>query len=295
MNDHERYKELLPLYVAGQLGDAERAEIEGHLGGCAECQADHSLWREISAEISTTGRAVVAPPRLVDRALERIHARPPLQAAFLRAWQLLRAQALLVHHELWPACAAVMAIGVVVALLVEKESVIHFIAPMVAAASLAVTYGPEHDPAVELALSTPTSPWKILLARLTLVSGYNLLLALIASLALLVIIPLDLVGALILAWLGPLTFLSALALLLSLWIGTSNAVTIVYGLWLVRTIQPAQTIGVWELSPAWETLFSTYQQFWQDPMLLLIFSLLLLGIALLSANRSERVFSQRMA
>jgi hypothetical protein len=294
MSDHERYKELLPLYVAGQLGDAERAEIQGHLSGCADCRADHSMWREVSAEISTTGRAVVAPLQLADCALERIHVRLPLQAAFLRAWQLLRAQALLVHHELWPACAAVMAIGVVVALLVEKESVIHFIAPMVAAASLAATYGPEHDPAVELALSTPTSPWKILLARLTLVSGYNLLLALMASLVLLVIIPPDLVGALILAWLGPLTFLSALALLLSLWIGTNNAVTVVYGLWLARTLQPAQTIGVWKLSPAWDAFFLTYRQFWQNSMLLLTFSLLLFGFALLLANRSERVFSQRM-
>jgi hypothetical protein len=188
-----------------------------------------------------------------------------------------------------------MAIGVVAALLVEKEGVIHFIAPMVAATSLAVIYGPEHDPAIELALSTPTSPWKILLARLTLVSGYNLLLTLMASLVLLVIVPLDLFGTLILAWLGPLTFLSALALLLSLWIGTSNAVTIVYGLWLAQYIQPAQTIGVWNLSPAWEAFFSAYQRFWQDPMLLLTFSLLLLGVALLSANRPERMFSQRMA
>ncbi len=295
MNEHERLEELLPLYAAGQLDKQERAEVEGHLAGCAECQADYAVWMEVSTAISTASRATVAPPVLAERALERIHARPPLQSAFMRAWQLLQAQAPLVQHELWPACAAVMALGVAVALLAEKEGVIRFIAPMVAAASLAAIYGPEHDPATELALATPTSPWKILLARLTLVSGYNLLLALIASLALLAIIPLDLFGALILAWLGPLTFLSALALLLSLWIGTGNAVTIAYGLWLAQYIQPAPAIGIWKLSPGGAALLSAYQRFWQNPSLLLLFSLLLLGIALTSANRSERVLSQGIA
>lgn len=293
MNEHERFEGLLPLYATGQLDKQERAELEGHLAGCAECQADYAMWAEVSSAISATSRAAIAPPSLAGRALERIHARPPLQSAFLRAWHLLQAQALLVQHELWPACAAVMAIGVAVALLADKEGVIRFIAPMVAAASLAALYGPERDPAGELALATPTSPWKILLARLTLVSGYNLLLALMASLVLLAIIPPSLFGALVLAWLGPLTFLSALALLLSLWIGTGNAVMIVYGLWLAQYILPTrEAIVIWKLSQAWVTVFSSYQGFWQNSALLLALSILLFGVALMSANRSERIVSR---
>ncbi len=294
MNEHDRLRELVPLYAAGQLDEPECEEIKIHLAGCAECQADYAMWLEVSAAISTANRAIAAPSDLAERALKQIHARPPLQIAFLRAWQLLKAQTLLVQRELWPACAAVMAIGVMVALLAEKESVIRFVAPMIAAASLAAIYGPDHDRAAELALATPTSPWKILLARLTLVSGYNLLLALLASVALLAIIPPDLFGALILSWLAPLTFLSALALLLSLWIGTGNAVTLVYGLWLAQYIQPSQAIGVWKLSPVWDALWA-YQRFWQNPMLLLTLSLLLLGMALMSANRSEQILSQGMA
>jgi hypothetical protein len=295
MDEHERLQALAPLYVAGQLDGSECQEFEQHLAGCAECQADYAMWAAVFATISTANQAVTAPPALAERALGRVHTRPPLQTAFLRAWQLLGAQARLVQHELWPACAAVMAIGVAVALLAEKAGVIQFIAPMVAAASLAILYGPEHDPATELALATPTSPWKILLARLALVSGYNLLLALLASLALLALVPPNVFGALVLGWLGPLAFLSALALLLSLWIGTGNAVMLVYSLWLAQYIRPTQALGIWQWSPVWEAFFSAYQRFWQNPLLLLTFSLLLLGIALMSANRSRPRLPQGIA
>ena len=55
---------------------------------------------------------------------------------------------------------------------------------MIAAACVSFIYGPENDLAYELALSTPTSPRTILLARLALVFGYNLGLVPIATLGL---------------------------------------------------------------------------------------------------------------
>jgi hypothetical protein len=292
MNEHQWFEERLPWYAAGRLSTGERDELEKHLAGCAACRADLDLWQRVAGSIRASDSLVTAAPDLAERALERVHTRPLLQVAFLRAWHLLRAQALLVQHELWPACAAVMIIGVVVALLLDEKGVIRFVAPMVAAASLAVLYGPDHDPAAELALSTPTSQWKILLARLTLVSGYNFFLTLAASLVLFIFVPANLFGTLVLAWLGPLTFLSALALLLALWIGTSNAVTIAYALWLAQYIQPSQTVGLWHLSAAWVALFSAYQRFWQDPLLLLALALPLLAAALLSAQRAEGIFSR---
>ena len=118
----------------------------------------------------------------------------PCIAPLLRATSLLHAQAYLVRREMWPASAIIMAISTVVTYLFGKTEVIYFIAPLVAAASLAAIYGPEHDPASELTLATPTSPWKVLLARLTLVHAYNLLLALAASLFLLLLIPPELLG-----------------------------------------------------------------------------------------------------
>ncbi len=295
MNEHELLKNLLPLYATNQLSQQERESVEQHLPHCAACRADLELWREVGDVIHTQSSSVVSPPDLADRALAQIHARPPLQRAFARAWRLLNAQAMLVHRELWSACAAIMAIGVAVALLAEKATVIHFLAPLVGAAGLAALYGPEHDPATELALATPTSSWKILLARLALVSGYNLLLALAASFALLTFVPPDLLGSLIVGWLGPMAFLSALALLLALWIGTGNAVTLVYGLWLARYLLPAPFVNSQQLPPIWFDFLSVYQQFWQSPALLLTLSIALLGAAMLSITRSERLLSQKFA
>lgn len=295
MNDHQQFKDRLPFYVADQLSGAERGEVEKHLLECETCRADLALWQAVGDRIRTESSWVVAPSGLADRALAQIHGKPSLQRAFGWVWQLLHAQAKLVHRELWPACAAVMAIGLAMALLAEKASVLYFVAPLVAATGLAALYGPEHDPVAELALATPTSPWKILLARLALVSGYNLLLALAASFVLFALIPAELLGSLIAGWLGPMAFLSALALLLSLWIGTSNAITLVYGLWLVRYFSHAALFGSRQLAPAWAHLLSIYQRFWQSPALLFALSAVLAGAAMLSAQRSERWLSRQVA
>ena len=291
MNSHERYQDLLPLFVAGQLDGAERIEIEAHLVTCKECQADLKLWETVSVEIKTTNQAVDAPSReLVDATLSKVRAlssrgeQTQSPGLMRRAWQLLYAQVFLVQHEMWPASAAVMALGIIVALLSNHVEAVYFIAPLVAAASLSVLFSPEYDPAYELTLATPTSPWKVLLARLSIVSAYNLLLALIAALVLLALVPPELLGMLILGWLAPMAFLSALALLLSLWIGTSNAVMITYILWIAQYL-PYNSVGAWMVSPGWSSVILTYRQFWHSPMLLFLLALLLIGMSLWSANR----------
>jgi hypothetical protein len=185
---------------------------------------------------------------------------------------------------MFPATAAVMALGVIVALISKHAEFIYFIAPLMAAASLSILFGPEHDPAHELSLSTPTSSWKLLLARLSIVSAYNLLLALAAMLVLTIAFPPGLLGTLALGLLAPMAFLSTLALLLSMWIGTNNAIAISYTLWLAQSI-PFQSIGEWTVSPAWESFLHAYREFWHSPMLLLAFTLPLLFLALWSANR----------
>jgi len=283
--NHENFETLLPLYAADQLGKAKRAEVEAHLPTCAACQADLELWQAISGELGRANGALAAPPDLAEHALKQIHAPNRLTLACLRAWQLLHAQAFLVQREMWPAAALVMLMGVGVALIAERASVLYFLAPLMAASTLAMLHGPENDPALELSLATQTSPWKILLARLSLVSGYNLLLCLAASLIMLFIMPPGLLGTLILGWLGPLTFLSALALLLSIWLGTSQAITITYSLWLLQYI-PFKAMGLWFNSPSLDSTTLVYQQFWHSPLLLLPLSLLLVGLALWSANQS---------
>jgi ABC-type transport system involved in multi-copper enzyme maturation permease subunit len=231
---------------------------------------------------------------LVQRALKEIDTKPAFPLALSKVWYLILTQARLMRSDLWTASAVVMAIGIIVSVIAERANVLQFVAPMVAAACLAVIYGPENDPALELTLSTPTSPWKILLARLTVVSGYNLILTIVASLIMITIIPADMLQTLILSWFGPLTFLSALALLLSIWMGSSNAVTIVYGLWLTQFFEPLQ-IQIGKATPALEMLLTAYRQFWQNSLFLVMLSLLFIGLALWSANRMEAASQKHAA
>jgi hypothetical protein len=278
------HEDQVILYAANQLDAAERARFEKHLADCADCQADLRMWKSVADEIRTADSAEPAPPHLADSALKRIHQPAAPQAALRRVIQLLRSQTFLVQREMFPATAAVMALGVIVAVISKHAEFIYFIAPLMAAASLSILFGPEHDPAHELALSTPTSSWKLLLARLSIVSAYNLLLALAAMLVLMIAFPVDLIGTLTLGLLAPMAFLSALALLLSMWIGTNNAIAISYFLWLAQSI-PFQVVGIWTTSPAWESFLRTYREFWHSPILLFALTVPVLFVALLSANR----------
>jgi len=278
------HEEQVILYAANQLDEVERLRFEKHLADCAECQADLRLWNAVGEEIVASDAAEPASVQLADRALEQIRRPAAPRLAFRRVTELLRSQTFLVQREMWPATASVMALGAVIALISGHAEFIYFIAPLIAAASLSLLFGPEHDPAYELALSTPTSSWKLLLARLSIVSAYNLLLVLIAILVLAMMFPPDLLGTLALSLLAPMAFLAALALLLSIWVGTGNAIVISYILWLLQSI-PYQSTGAWTVSPAWSTFLFAYREFWHSPILLFALSVPLVLIALWSANR----------
>lgn len=294
MNVHD--PDSIALYAAGQLAADEAAAVESHLADCPDCQAELAFWRKLGSEINSSSAAATPPPDLAERALIQINAPSPLQRAWRQAAALLHSQIFLVRREMWPAAAAFMALVVVMALLSNHADILSGMAPMLAAGTLAAIYGPQNDPASELTLATPTSAWKILLARLSIVSAYNLALSLAASLALLLIIPADLLGSIVLAWLGPLAFLSALALLLSLWIGTANAITICYTTWLVQYMQPSRFFNVWTPSlQIWETFLTTYRQFWESPGLLLGLSAAVVALALFTTRFPERVINQHRA
>ena len=283
MNAHQYYEDLLPLYAAGQLEEKEHDEIDRHLETCAACRTDLDLWRVIRTEIVAADSRVRAPAGVAGRALERVHAPSAFRRAILQTANLLISQAYLVRREMWPSAAILMFMGVAVIFLVQKVVIIQYLAPLVAAASLAAIFGPDHDPAYELTLATPTSPWKVLLARLALVHGYNLLLALTASLFILFMVPPDTLGRLVLGWLGPMTFLPALALFLSLWTGTGNGVMAAYGLWLLQFISPTWMPGV--LASLFAPVVEAYRSFWASPLLLVLAGLVLLVAALWSAGR----------
>ena len=292
MNTHQRYQDLLPLYAADQLSQEERKEIEAHLSTCDICRDDLVFWQDLSVEVTGANEQISAPPYLINRALHKINSPKPRHRVFLKAFNIIRSQIHLVKKEIWPASAAVIGLGLTTALISDQAGILTFIAPLVAAASLATIYGVENDIANELTLSTPTSPWKILLARLVLVSGYNLLLSLAASLVLSSVIPTEFIGTLILSWLGPLTFLSALALVLSLWIGTGNSIVFTYAIWTAQYIRPPLVLENWPLYNLWVDFLERYQSFWQSPTILLCLALIIFCAALLTVQFTEQRFKQ---
>lgn len=284
MKEHVVFEELLPLYAAGGLSADQRTEVENHLVTCEECRSDLVMWKTVSSEIQTANQSLTASPEWVNAALNRVHSPNRLSKAIRQAWQLLRAQAFLVQSEMWPVSAIIMVMGIAVALIAKRIGVLYFLSPLVAASTLAALYGPDHDPAIELSSSTITSPWKILFARMSIVSIYNLLLSFAASLVLLFIAPANMLGSIILGWFCPFAFLSALALLLSIWLGTSSAIAISYGLWLAQYI-PFKAVTTWANSEAWNSFLTAYKNFWQNPLLLVGLSIIIVVIALVSVNK----------
>lgn len=79
-----------------------------------------------------------------------------------------------------------------------------------------------------------------------------------------------------------MAFLSALALLLSLWIGTTNAITIAYAAWLGQFFARAaleSQLNLFINSPLLQQVLQAYNQFWGQPLTLIGISLLLVAAA----------------
>jgi hypothetical protein len=136
-------------------------------------------------------------------------------------WLLLRAQARVVRGEIWLASLLIVTLGAVVTLAQADPGAsgshvpLAVFAPVAAAIGIAYLYGPEVDPPLEIALATAVSPRLVLLARLALVFGFDLLIGLAASLSV-ALLRTDLsLWPLVLTWLVPMTFLSALAFCLA--------------------------------------------------------------------------------
>lgn len=280
------HEEKIILYAANQLDENERPDFEKHIAGCEDCQADLKLWSVVAEEIAASDSHLTAPAHLAESTLEAIHRPSALTRAFRKTIQLLRAQMLLIQNELWIGSAALMLMFTMMALLLNQVEIMYVFVPMLAAGSVSLIYGREHDSALELTLATPTSAWKILLARLTLVSGYNFALMFCAGFILLLIAPPQLIIQTVLSWAAPMLFLSALALVLSLWIDTGNALFISYMLWILQYI-PMKSMNAWFSSLTW---LKIYYEFWQNPASMFVMAFLLIGFALWSANRPQAMW-----
>ncbi len=218
-----------------------------------------------------------APADAVPAMLRRAAANPepvPPRHPIRFTLRLLLAQTKLIRLAVWTASVLVMAFGVVLARTGGTAgTVMASIAPFVTAAGIAAVCGPEP----EVAAATITPPRLVLLARVTLVFGYDLVLALLAS----VLIATPTLPALISSWLGPMALLSALCLLLSVAAGTTVAVTACVGLWLAHLLGPGLAGTTHWLAPVADAL----TWLWTTNLLTGLLTVALLAAAVAWAHR----------
>ena len=241
--------DLLAEYAAGTLDKADHDTVRGHLGGCPECAGTVAVWRAAARAVTTD---IPAPPgpELVAAVLRRSALDPLPRPAARPSWRLapllLLAQTRLVGRSVWIASALVMALGAVLTVVGADTGsdagwALALVAPIVAAGGVAGLYSPARDPGHELVASTPAPPRLILLARLTLVVGYDVVLALLASVALVLFGGqtgglLHLIGA----WLGPLALLAGLSLVLGVRFGPDVGTAGALALWALRLLDGSE-------------------------------------------------------
>ena len=251
--------DALAEYAAGALDAPERATVETHLTACSSCRTALLGWTAVAAATGTPMEAPPSAPSVVRAALTRAALAPqvpPVRRRGVRfAAELLRAELRLVRPSVWVASVLVMACAVVAAA-AGGHGTGATVLSLVAVASVAGVYGPEREPAFEALAITSTSPRLVLLARVTLVFGYDFTLAVAASAVVrLVATEVGLVD-LVIAWLGPMTLLLALSLVLAMWTGPNVSLGVAAALWMLRVA----TIGIPELSEGW--LAARMQEVW---------------------------------
>ncbi len=236
--DREHRADLLPAYVNGQLDAGNARLVREHLLSCAPCRAELATWEALKDTATQIYASTPLPsPVLMDQVWAKIAngerqvtRRWSLARLLGRGWLIFRAQIPLIHKSLWIASALVCLFGLALTLLMASHEIaqkragdllVLFIV-VVGASGSAFIYGSAVDPGFELSLATPTSVRFLMLCRMVIVLGYNLLLGMLASAAFATVYGGGLWGMMQL-WLEPLLFLSSLCLAISLLIGSTFA------------------------------------------------------------------------
>jgi hypothetical protein len=281
--------DALAEYAAGVLGTRERTTVETHLIACSSCRTALVGWTAVAAATGTPMEAPPSAPSVVRAALTRAALAPqapPVRRRGVRfAAELLRAELRLVRQSVWVASILVMACAVVAAAAGGRgtgATVLSLVAPLIAVAGVAGVYGPEREPPFEALAITSTSPRLVLLARVTLVFGYDLTLAVAASAVVRLVATEGGLVDLIIAWLGPMTLLLALSLVLAMWIGPNVSLGVAAALWMLRVA----TVGIPELSGGW--LAARMQEVWATSPGTVAVTLALAATALALSRRPGR-------
>lgn len=237
-------------------------------------------------------RAPTPAPTETSRLLASLSAQLPVVSSTLparrswRAWtaqyaRLIARQPRLIHRSIWIASTLAIALVALYAMALHGSGggrVLGVCLPIVAAAGAAFLYGHEVDPGLEVSLAAPTSSRFILLARIGLLAGYDLALALAAT-GLVATTRGEGWEAIASLWLGPMALFSTGSLLISLLLGPLVAAGCAAMLWLAQTLDVTTSGGV-RLTP---------DPLWHTTPLTLVLAVALLTLALLYLPRRERL------
>jgi hypothetical protein len=301
-NPHQQHiADLLPAYLNATLTVEERERVQTHLAHCGACQSELDLWRAIASatrERLAPATPVAPAPGLLEGVWQRIDAPPLLAGPLARAartiraqvphaGRVLRGQVPLIAPGIWVLSAAAVALTLLVATISPEaavaRSLLSLVVPLVTAIGVALLYGPEQDPGLEVTLSTPTSPRLVLICRLALIFGYNSALATGVTLLLV-----RLGGAhfslLASLWVGPTLLLAGLSLLLSVSVGAMAGMASAFGLVLLRLFlasldAPGSQIQTtaWPLDRLWQT----------SPLILALAAVLIVASVVLVAKQER--------
>lgn len=296
--------ESLPAYINDTLDARQRKRVYTHLLGCEQCQQTYASWQAIRGSAQAASESILPPSvALLDRVWSEIDAVTPsesTQSATRESWpivvrrhtihlgQTLSRQVPLIPQGIWAASFAAMVFAFLCVLLWQDAGVSPFLLGIilvpVAAACVAFIYGPEHDPCLELMLATPTSLRLVILSRFLLVTGYNVALALGATL-LAILVRGGSFWLLASSWLGPMLLLAALCLLVSVMTNTVVGIACVALLWCLRFLVSALTLsGDYTIAPNGAAL-TPFTAIWQTNPVMLVLAVALLLVAMLAAPR----------
>lgn len=121
---HEEISALIPWYVNGSIGEADRQRVDAHLTQCAQCRGDMALERRVYAGMSVEPGVEYMPAASLKRLQSRLDGlsaalpgetpaqapRPPSVAAGRRAFPWHRR--VLTWHAVMAASVAIMAVAV---------------------------------------------------------------------------------------------------------------------------------------------------------------------------------------
>lgn len=286
LRDEEWEVRTMAVLVLGELNSATtepllRVALHDSNGSVREA-AHYALTQRNETSLHTANKEkqgsrtpTIAIPMRVD-----------LREALLHLWLVFRGQSPLLNRSIWllPLLAMTVACILTFFLHVDAGWSLTVAALSASATGTASIYGSENDAGMELALSTPTSMRTILLSRLAVVLGYNVMLAALTS----IIIVLAHGGGfwmLVHLWLGPALFLSSLSLALSLLLGSMFASLIALMLEVSQMIQFGLEKPFFLIQTA--NLNSTLWQL--HPVLLSGIALCCIAFAVLYAPRQPRL------